>query len=70
MAAAGQMQETEREFNMLVKPRFVPPGFPRYQECYDKSGETEGTWMLRRDLKPGRSFGRIFLTQDGTLIFR
>lgn len=63
-------EETDRNLVMTVKPRFVPPGFPRYQEFYDKTNTTEQSWALRRDLKPGRSFGRIYLTADNTLIFR
>ncbi|WIA17471.1 hypothetical protein OEZ85_014311 [Tetradesmus obliquus] len=63
-------EETEKELNMMVKPRFVPPGFPRYQEYYDKTQKEEKTWALRRDLKTGRSYGRIFFAADGTIIFR
>ncbi|WIA37693.1 hypothetical protein OEZ86_014582 [Tetradesmus obliquus] len=37
-------EETEKELNMMVKPRFVPPGFPRYQEYYDKTQKEEKTW--------------------------
>jgi hypothetical protein len=55
---------------MMVKPRFVPPGFPRYQEYYDKTQQEEKTWALRRDLKTGRSYGRIYAAADGTIIFR
>lgn len=55
---------------MTVKPRFVPPGFPRYQEFYDKTNNTEPSWALRRDLKTGRSYGKIYMTSDGTLVFR
>eukprot|EP00882_Tetradesmus_deserticola_P002483 GHRQ01002644.1.p1 GENE.GHRQ01002644.1~~GHRQ01002644.1.p1 ORF type:complete len:401 (+),score=159.82 GHRQ01002644.1:1044-2246(+) len=62
--------ENDKELTMMVKPRFVPPGFPRYQECYDKTQVEEKTWALRRDLKTGRSYGRIFAAADGTIIFR
>eukprot|EP00879_Flechtneria_rotunda_P014046 GHRR01014674.1.p1 GENE.GHRR01014674.1~~GHRR01014674.1.p1 ORF type:complete len:125 (+),score=16.62 GHRR01014674.1:2-376(+) len=64
------MQETDKNFVMTVKPKFVPPGFPRYVETYDKTNETEPSWALRRDLKTGRSYGRIYMTADGTMIFR
>jgi hypothetical protein len=65
-----QFEETDKELTMMVKPRFVPPGFPRYQEYYDKTQQEEKTWALRRDLKTGRSYGRIFFAADGTIIFR
>jgi hypothetical protein len=65
-----QFEETDKELTMMVKPRFVPPGFPRYQEYYDKTQKEEKTWALRRDLKTGRSYGRIFFAADGTIIFR
>jgi hypothetical protein len=65
-----QFEETDRELTMMVKPRFVPPGFPRYQEYYDKTQQEEKTWALRRDLKTGRSYGRIYAAADGTIIFR
>jgi hypothetical protein len=55
---------------MIVKPRFVPPGFPRYEETFDKSNQSDPWWSMRRDLKPGRSYGKIYMTADRTLIFR
>lgn len=64
------IQEGDKELTVTVKPRFVPPGFPRYVETYDKSNAVEPTWALRRDLKTGRSYGKIYMTADGTLIFR
>ena len=64
------MEETDKDFVMTVKPKFVPPGFPRYVETYDKTNQTEPSWALRRDLKTGRSYGKIYWTADGTLIFR
>jgi len=43
-----QLQDLEKEFRMIVKPRFVPPGFPRYEETYDKSNQTEPSWTMRK----------------------
>lgn len=70
LCCAMQMEETDKNLIMTVKPRFVPPGFPRYVETYDKTNQTEPNWALRRDLKAGRSYGKIYMTADGTLVFR
>jgi hypothetical protein len=47
------LQETDKGFSVTVKPRFMPPGLPRYTETYDKSNATEPVWSMRRDLRLG-----------------
>jgi hypothetical protein len=42
----------------------------RYAESYDHIRAGETSWMLRRDLRPGGSYGRVFMAVDGTLITR
>jgi hypothetical protein len=49
-------------FSVTVKPRFMPPGLPRYTETYDKSNATEPSWAMRRDLRLGTTSGQIFMT--------
>jgi hypothetical protein len=64
------LQETDKGFVVTVKPRFMPPGLPRYTETYDKSNTTEPCWSMRRDLRLGTTSGQIFMTTDGMLILR
>jgi len=64
------LQETDDGFSVTVKPRFMPPGLPRYTETYDKSNATEPSWSMRRDLRLGSTSGQIFMTTDGMLILR
>ena len=42
----------------------------RYAESYDHIRAGETSWILRRDLRPGGSYGRVFMAVDGTLITR
>ncbi len=38
-------------------------------EHFAKDGKTT-SWRMRRDLKAGRTFGEMYYTADGTLIWR
>jgi hypothetical protein len=42
----------------------------RYAETFDYVTGKETTWILRRDLKPGSSTGRIYMAVDGTIVVR
>jgi len=48
----------------------MPPGLKGYSEFYTKQGPEESSWGMRRDLRPGRSFGCMYFTADGMLILR
>jgi hypothetical protein len=64
-----QLVETAETLEVHAKPKLLPPGVTTYQETFYKDGR-ESTWLLRRDLRPGRSYGRMFATSDGTIILR
>jgi hypothetical protein len=64
-----QFVETAETLELHAKPRVLPPGITAYQETFYKDGR-ESSWMLRRDLRPGRSYGRMFMTSDNTIILR
>lgn len=66
-----QIEETPTTLTMTVKPKFLPPGLgvSRYTEHYQKDGSLTD-WRLRRDLRVGKSYGNLYFTADGTLIYR
>lgn len=41
----------------------------KYRETYPKDSK-QCTWMLRRDLRAGRSSGQVFFTNDGQVVVR
>lgn len=65
----SQLYETPTRLEVRVRPRFLPPGLGRYCEYYNKDG-SESSWGMRRDMQPGRSFGRMYMTTCGMLVFR
>ncbi|KAI8463214.1 MAG: hypothetical protein J3K34DRAFT_475418 [Monoraphidium minutum] len=64
------LQDGPHQLTMTAKPRSIPLGpLSRYVETFAKDGG-ETHWNMRRDIKVGRSSGRMYFTTCGTLIFR
>jgi hypothetical protein len=55
---------------MCARALALPIGpFARYVEPFAKDGST-ATWPARRDVRVGRSYGQLYYTSCGTLVFR
>eukprot|EP00775_Hariotina_reticulata_P010817 gene10817-10973_t len=64
------IEENDQHLKLEATLGFMPPGLTGYSEMYTKQGAGESSWAMRRDLRPGRSFGLMYFTSDGMLVLR
>ena len=63
--------ETDKELHMCARPRVLAiPGLVTYDEHFSKKPGETTTWLMRRDVKPGRSYGQVYYTTTGVMVMR